>query len=313
MIIAAHDANGAPLAGLTPTWVACLVASTGATASQPSITEVGGGLYVFALPDDRAGVIDLGATAFPRYVTVSNADATVFAAYDADGEPLAGLTPAWASWRVAATGADATPGPAITELSGGLYRVESPPDGEVGMLDLGATASPRYVTVGDEIASSDAPPAPTFPDAPLADWIGQAVETIEGIVPRTVDGMQGPAFEAVDGLLEMGDEPQILDRAFDIDLVDSGPVQERWGDDYAQRLARVDVVLVYDRGTTRRDTMARIHEDGFAISARLEDSSHYGNSRIQRVTYLGSATITATASHRIDVRLPFEVLYLEPL
>lgn len=163
MILTAHDADGAPLAGLTPTWAVCLVASTGAPASQPAISPVGGGLYALALPADRAGILDFGATASPRYVVVANADVTVLAAFGLDGAPLPSLTPTWASWRVAATGADATPGPAITELSGGLYRVESPPDGEVGVIDLGATASPRYVTVGDPIATGGGGDDPTPP------------------------------------------------------------------------------------------------------------------------------------------------------
>lgn len=194
MIITAHDADGAPLAGLAPTWAVCLVASTGAPASQPSIAPVGGGLYVLALPADVAGIIDLGATALPRYVLVSAADATVLAAYDADGTPLDGLEPEWASWRVAATGDDATPGPVVTKLSGGLYRVESPPDGEVGVLDLGATAAPRYVGVGDELTGGggDDPVAPVVENitpaagSPISSGTTLGFDVVDNVALRRV-------------------------------------------------------------------------------------------------------------------------------
>lgn len=194
MILTAFDAAGAPLADLAPTWAACLVASTGAAASQPAVADVGGGLYALALPEGVAGILDFGATALPRYVAVANADETVLAAYDADGGPLDGLAPTWASWRVAATGADATPGPTVTELSGGLYRVESPPDGEVGVLDLGATASPRHLGIGDELTGGGGgdPVAPTVENitpaagSPISSGTTLGFDVVDNVALRRV-------------------------------------------------------------------------------------------------------------------------------
>ncbi|HAM54298.1 MAG TPA: hypothetical protein DCQ64_02350 [Candidatus Rokubacteria bacterium] len=62
------DGAGAPLTGLTPSWTAYWnLFDNSSDGSPPTITEVGGGIYVFdaALIADgaRAGVIDCGATA----------------------------------------------------------------------------------------------------------------------------------------------------------------------------------------------------------------------------------------------------------
>jgi hypothetical protein len=61
----------APVAGISPTWSTYKRVSDGADQSQPSITELGKGLYRFDRPasgDQVAGVIDLGAARTPRYL-----------------------------------------------------------------------------------------------------------------------------------------------------------------------------------------------------------------------------------------------------
>ena len=194
MITTAHDTDGAPQAGLTPTWATCINATSGAPVTPTAITDIGGGQYAFAVAAGVAGIIDLGATAHPRYVLIPAGDVTTLAAFGADGSPLAGLTPTWASWRVAATGADATPGPTITELSGGLYRVDAPPDGEVGVLDLGATASPRYATVGDEVTGGggDDPVAPVVENvtpaagSPISSGTTLGFDVVDNVALRRV-------------------------------------------------------------------------------------------------------------------------------
>lgn len=60
-----------PLAGLTPSWLAYKNLDTGANVSQPTITELGNGLYKFTKPavgDPLGGVVDLGSGADPRYL-----------------------------------------------------------------------------------------------------------------------------------------------------------------------------------------------------------------------------------------------------
>jgi hypothetical protein len=154
--LTAHSASaGAPLAGLTPAWVAYLNATTGvAIGLQATLVDLGGGLYrVDGLSSVACGILDLGATARPRYVLVGSDDETVVAAFDATGAPLAGLTLAWASYVDEATGAAVTPQPTFTPLGSGLYRIDGIGTGTVGVLDLGATALDRYPQLGGPVAA----------------------------------------------------------------------------------------------------------------------------------------------------------------
>lgn len=147
----AFDTLNAPLPGLTPTWHTYRVVLTGVVATSPAITDRGDGLYTTPVIVGNGGIVDLGATAAPRYIHVSGgmADTPDFPAYDVTGVPLAGLTPVWVSYQEASSGNNITPQPAIAEVGGGLYRVPLAA-GSTGLIDLGVTASPRYVAVERE-------------------------------------------------------------------------------------------------------------------------------------------------------------------
>ncbi len=116
-----------------------------------------------------------------------------FAAYDASGAPLAGLTPTWSAYFNAQTGA-VVAGPAFTDRGGGLYEV-SVPANECGIADLGATALNRYVFFGSTSVV-------TFPAFALADGTPLA-----GLVPSwsTIRDATGaaitpaPAIDALGG------------------------------------------------------------------------------------------------------------------
>lgn len=137
--------SGAPATGLTPTWASAYDANTGEAKTGPSITELGGGVYTFNPPSDYdlAGIIDLGATASPRY-QLARADSVEVVAALAGG-PLTGLSPTWSSLVDVATGG-AIDQPTIEELGSGLYTFTAPrvTAHALGIIDFGATASPRY-------------------------------------------------------------------------------------------------------------------------------------------------------------------------
>lgn len=75
---------GVPATGLTPTWAALKLRSSGANQSQPAITEVGGGWYKYAAAPTTGqvwiGAVDCGATLLDadRYVAVRLAPEDVF-------------------------------------------------------------------------------------------------------------------------------------------------------------------------------------------------------------------------------------------
>lgn len=165
LILAAYSLAGAPLAGLTPTWAAFVNASTGVAATQPTITALGSGLYKIVGPAPLCcGVLDLGATASPRYVLVSTSNEAVLLAVGLDGTLLTGLTPTWSTYRNRVTGSAITPEATFTHLGSGMYRVNSPAADAVGIVDLGATANGRYPLLGQ----SDAIAADLLPDVAVA-------------------------------------------------------------------------------------------------------------------------------------------------
>jgi hypothetical protein len=144
---AAYDSTNAPLAGLTPTWLATFDAESGDPASEPAISEVGGGAYKFEYPtdvDDFCGIIDLGASATPRYLLAAAYGSASFMATDADGAPLTGLSPTWSLLKDVETDEDVDE-PVITELGDGIYKFERPSNA-FGIVDLGASATPRYLS-----------------------------------------------------------------------------------------------------------------------------------------------------------------------
>ncbi len=155
VVFVATDTYYAPIPSLTPTWLTYLNATTGSSQGAPSITEVGGGSYKFdPSGTDPCGIIDLGGTANPRYLLYYNPGAApalfVFAAFDEFGAPLAALTPTWNNLKRVSDGTDYTPQPSLTALSGGLYKTTWVSTHVTGMIDLGATAYPRYVHYDSE-------------------------------------------------------------------------------------------------------------------------------------------------------------------
>jgi len=166
-IFAAFDATPSPLAGLSPTWVALFNASTGLPIAQPTISNLGSGLYLIGsgLSGTSAGIIDLGATAVPRYLHLYAAAPGTAAAFDGASVPLAGLSPTWDSF-VDDAGAPAS-APTITELGSGLYRIDySGPNSRTGVIDFGATAFPRYSTWNFDPFNADPPVISNMTPAP---------------------------------------------------------------------------------------------------------------------------------------------------
>lgn len=166
--VLARTSTGIPLAGLAPTWVVYYNAATGAAATQPAITALGGGSYKFTIEDlatnpAPVGIMDLGGVSVPRYLIFAGESSYVgFAAWDENGAPLAGLVPTWSSLYNVDTGA-AYAQPAITELGGGLYKTARVAVHASGAIDLGATAWPRVFHYDTEqIAGLGGGTAPTI-------------------------------------------------------------------------------------------------------------------------------------------------------
>lgn len=155
---------GVPLTGLTPVWATYLDVDTGNPVTAPAFREVGGGVYAFTpnagVGEHFAGVIDFDTTmASPRYLfwDGGGTDQT-FAAFSILGVPLAGLTPTWATYRNVATGNPA-PEPTFREVGDGIYAFTPlvvAGQHFVGIVDLGAMASPRYLSWGESL-SGDPP------------------------------------------------------------------------------------------------------------------------------------------------------------
>lgn len=154
----ATDQFRAPLAGLTPTWVTYVNAVSGAPQAGPAFTDLTLGQYKFTPSGTTpAGLIDLGATAVPRYLVYYAFSAVVvWGAFDEDGLPLAGLTPTWTSLRLVSDGT-AYAQPAITALGNGLYKTNWISDHVSGAIDLGATSYPRYYHYDSESPGSTPP------------------------------------------------------------------------------------------------------------------------------------------------------------
>jgi hypothetical protein len=157
----ASKLNGDPATGLIPTWHCYFNAFTGAPQAAPAISEMANGNYKFTASGSvPAGIIDLGPTCDPQYLAYSViGPVTVFAAFDADGEPLPGLAPTWVSLKKASDNSNFTQ-PAITALGSGLYKVTRLAEHCVGTIDLGGTAFPRYVQYDSETVGTVVDPTP---------------------------------------------------------------------------------------------------------------------------------------------------------
>lgn len=124
-VVFVTDSNGDPLRGLTPTWHVYRDVQTGNPKAEPAITELAStGLYMFQSDDGASGIIDAGATATPRYyeVVVSGLWFT-FAVFDSSSAPKTSAAPAWECLVKTSDGSNVSQ-PAISELGGGLYKID---------------------------------------------------------------------------------------------------------------------------------------------------------------------------------------------
>lgn len=145
------NTSGQPDASLTPGWVVYLDAVTNTPQAAPVITNLGNGNFKF-IPTgtNPAGLLDLGATALPRYLVHSALSTVwVFGVFDLAGQPLTGLTPTWVSLKKQ-DGTNYTPQPAISELAGGLYKTAFLDERVSGVIDAGSTANPRYIPYSND-------------------------------------------------------------------------------------------------------------------------------------------------------------------
>lgn len=164
VVFAAFDVTGLPLTGLSPTWLSVFDAILEAPISpEPVFTERGGGFYEFTLPVlipavDLTGIIDLGATAFPRHVAIGSCNFGIVAAYDGS-VPLTGQAPTWLTIEDTA-GTPITPQPTISEIATtGLYKYTYPVSaGLFGIIDLQSGATPRHALVSRDGVLDVSPP-----------------------------------------------------------------------------------------------------------------------------------------------------------
>jgi len=210
-ITPAYNSSGALLSGLSPTWSVYVTATSGAAATPPAITELGASaIYSWLASDSATGIIDLGASAVPRYVAWIPTNAIqVFAAFNGSGAPLAALVPVWASYLNADTAVAAT-GPTFTELSGGLYKFTSPSTGHyVGAISLGTTALPGTLVYDSAfgVAPSETTPTISVSTPPAAEAIAStAPARVRDIL---VDELTGN-WTLTDGDLSLiGDLPSV--------------------------------------------------------------------------------------------------------
>jgi hypothetical protein len=146
-----------PTAGLTPTWHTAYNAVTEVeqVSGLPAFNDLGLGLYSFEPPSgfDFTGIIDLGATAEPRYVVYKANTVETFGAFDP--APVTGVVPVWDAYKRLDTGANVTP-PAFTELGNGMYKFAKPigTDPIGGLIDLGAPRDPQYLKYDAESGTS---------------------------------------------------------------------------------------------------------------------------------------------------------------
>lgn len=145
--VVVKDVSEQPLAGQTPTWLVYKNAITGADQAAPSVSDLGLGNYKFTLTGTApVGLLDLGDGAIPRYRSYSAFSSVwSFPAFTQQGVPLPGLTPTWHSLKRVSNGTNYTPQPSISALGGGLYKTTFLSERLTGVIDLGETASPRFV------------------------------------------------------------------------------------------------------------------------------------------------------------------------
>jgi len=155
--LTAYGLDGIPEAGLTPTFITFIRASTGApSTSIPVISEVGDGLYSYEdddVPAAFCGIIDFGATAQPRFWFVPSTTDDAILILGQDGLPLPGLTLTW-DVVLDADGAPVSPEPTFTDYSNGIYLITGLEPEYVGIIDATVAANPQYLTIS---ADADVP------------------------------------------------------------------------------------------------------------------------------------------------------------
>ena len=104
------------------------------------------------------------------------------AAFAYSGAPLAGLSPTWFALKDAVSGMGIV-ATSITALGGGLYKTTIA-DTNCGIVDFGATASPRYVFVSSVNVASFA--AFDLSGAPLAGLTPTFATCVNGLTGASV-------------------------------------------------------------------------------------------------------------------------------
>lgn len=129
VLLNAQDAAGAGLAGLTPTFVK-LIDRTNADIAQPSIVDLGSGLYLFELADalvtdeNSAGyIVDFGTDdAVPRYASGGHGKDVFVALFDPDtGAPMASGVGMVVQHYSKLDGTTPASSPLVSNRGGGLY------------------------------------------------------------------------------------------------------------------------------------------------------------------------------------------------
>lgn len=224
VVFALYDSTGAPASGATPTF-ASYVDSSGNALAQPSITNLGGGLYGFTVTEAHLALrvayeVTCGAGVVPARLgggVSEDGDLVAVALYSEAGAVLTGATPTVASYRDR-TGSSQS-APAVTALGGGLYGLVATPtditEGRAYEVTAGQAAVPdRWAGAVSELwdlvafgvyDSAGAPTAAVTPTiSSYRDRSGnsRAAPTVlnlggglYGFVPTSVDLADGVAYE----------------------------------------------------------------------------------------------------------------------
>lgn len=146
---AIYSAGGAPATGASPAFAAYKDAN-GNNRAQPTIHEIGGGLYGFTStdPDDLAGTAYLVSTGqYPAYYGGAVGNLIAWALYNASGTPFSGAIPVFIKY-VNEDGGDEVQ-PTINNLGDGLFGFVPTTDdiqqGRAYLISSGSGAYPEFV------------------------------------------------------------------------------------------------------------------------------------------------------------------------
>jgi hypothetical protein len=133
-------------------WLEYRDAVTGDSLSPPSFSEFDDGEYgAPRLANTHCGIVDMGSSASPRYLHLACALPQTFAVWATDGAPVVGAEPVWTTFKDGITGFNIGSSPVLEPLAIGsyIYRIvePDPPHFAMGIINLGESASPRYLSV----------------------------------------------------------------------------------------------------------------------------------------------------------------------